>query len=95
MSIQIQHDEEEELFFFELDGEQGELKYYLTDGVMDMVHTGVPYQMQGNGYGTALIEAALKFAKAKGYKIIPSCPFVEEYVDEHPEVRSMVAEDRG
>jgi uncharacterized protein len=89
--IKIEHDEQEELFYFEEDEQQGELKYYLKDGVMDMVHTGVPYEMQGNGYGTLLIEAAMAYAKEKGYKIIPSCPFVEEYVEKNPEVRSLVA----
>jgi predicted GNAT family acetyltransferase len=92
MAITIEHDIEEELFYFEEDEQQGELKYYLKDGVMDMVHTGVPYEMQGNGYGTELIEAALKYATEKGYKIIPSCPFVEEYIEKNPSARSLVAE---
>jgi predicted GNAT family acetyltransferase len=85
----IEHDEKDELFFFEEDEQQGELKYYLKDGVMDIVHTGVPYAMQNNGYGTQLIEAALKYATEKNYKIKPTCPFVREYVNSNPSAQGL------
>jgi uncharacterized protein len=92
MDIKIHHDEQKELFYFTENGKQGELKYYLKDKVMDMAHTGVPVDLQGRGYGTELIEAALEFAKAKGYKVIPSCPFVEAYFDEHESARPLLAD---
>ena len=53
--------------------------------------TEVPDPMEHHGYGSALAEAALGFAKSEGLKIIPSCPFVAAYLEKHPEHASLVA----
>ncbi len=91
MKTTIEHNEQEQLFYFEEDGKKGELKYYLEGKVMDMTHTSVPDAFQGQGYGNWLVETALDYAREKGYKIIPSCPFVEAYISRHSAAQDLVA----
>jgi predicted GNAT family acetyltransferase len=70
------------------------LKYARRDGVLDLVHTEVPPQMEGKGYGGALAKAALDAARAAGLRVVPSCPFVREYVERHREYADLVAGER-
>ena len=65
--------------------------YRLKDGVVDMVHTEVPEQYQGQGLAGKLATAALEWARASGLKVIPSCPYVSNYIGKHPEFADLVA----
>lgn len=68
------------------------LRYAHAGQALDLVHTEVPPPLEGKGYGKALVEAALAYARAERIRIIPTCPFVRHYVERHPEVASLVAE---
>lgn len=72
---------------FELPTQEGPavLRYKSRNGVLDLQHTVVPKAVERRGYGTALVEAALMHARASGAKVIPTCPFVRTYMNEHPE----------
>lgn len=61
------------------------LRYKSRDGVLDLQHTVVPKSAERRGYGTALVQAALAHARNSGAKVVPTCPFVRAYMDEHPE----------
>jgi len=39
-------------------------------------HTGVPDAFRGTGAGVALVTRMVEDARVKGFKIVPSCPFV-------------------
>jgi predicted GNAT family acetyltransferase len=61
------------------------LRYSSREGVLDLQHTVVPKSVERRGYGTALVQAALAHARSTGAKVVPTCPFVRAYMDEHPE----------
>lgn len=67
------------------------LKYALRGQVMDLAHTTVPQEAEGQGVGAALAKAALDHARREGVKVIPSCPFVAAYVKRHREYADLVA----
>jgi len=93
MDANIKHDDEDLRFYAELDGEEAELTYtYTEDTVLDMDHTFVPPSKRGKGIADQLVKAGLDFAKSQDYKIIPSCPVVEAYVQRHPEYKDLVKE---
>ena len=48
-------------------------------------HTGVPEAMAGQGVAKALVDFMLADAQAKGFKIIPLCPYVRAQYARHPE----------
>ena len=92
MQITIEHDEEQHEFYFEVQGQRGELKYFKDGDLLDLTHTHVPEALERRRHGTELVKTALRFAEQKGYKVIPSCPFVEAYFDKNPQARTLLAQ---
>jgi predicted GNAT family acetyltransferase len=78
---------------FELDA-QGHIafsNYKRADGVLTILHTEVPKELEGQGIGSALVRGVLDLARASGEKVIPACPFVKGYIDRHPEYADLRA----
>ena len=78
---------------FELDA-QGHIafsNYKRADGVLTILHTEVPKELEGHGIGSALVRGVLDLARAKSEKVIPVCPFVKAYMDRHPEYADLRA----
>ncbi len=65
---------------------EGELTFtHRGPGRLSADHTGVPESMAGKGVARALLEALLTDARAQGFRIIPSCPYVRGQYARHPE----------
>jgi predicted GNAT family acetyltransferase len=60
-------------------------------GVRDLVHTEVDPAFEGKGVASKLVVGALEAERARGGKIVPSCPFVSAYLRRHPEYADLVA----
>jgi len=52
--------------------------YRLSGETMTIYHSEVPMSLRGRGHGARLVFGALKLAREKGCKIVPSCWFVRE-----------------
>ena len=78
---------------FEIRTEDGTalLTYLRRGSEIEMTHTEVPEALEGRGYGAALAEAALGYARQEGKKVRPSCPFVAAYIERHPAYADLVA----
>ncbi|MGZ9811332.1 GNAT family N-acetyltransferase [Pseudoroseicyclus sp. H15] len=48
-------------------------------------HTEVPKALEGQGFAKQLLQALLDDARAKGFKIVPLCPYVNAQRRRHPE----------
>lgn len=68
------------------------LEYRLGRYTLDLVHTEVPEELQDQGIGSSLVDAALNHARANGLKVIPSCPFVAAYVERHTEWEDIIVD---
>ena len=66
-------------------GQLAQLAYDVSGGEIALVHTEVPPELEGEGYGSALAKAALDYARAEHLRVVPSCPFVAGYIRRHPE----------
>jgi uncharacterized protein len=62
-----------------------------ADGVLELTHTVVAPEARGQGVGEALVREALGQIRASGERVIPSCPFVADYLKEHPDDEELVA----
>ena len=94
--MEIAHDEAQSRFTVSLDGHTAELQYRrLPDGVLDLVHTGVPDALQHRGVGDALAVGALDYARARGLRVILTCPFLRRWIVSHPEQRDIVVWQHG
>ena len=66
--------------------ETGEMTYSRLSATRIIVdHTGVPDSLKGMGVGSALARNIVEEARAKGFTIIPLCPFLKAQVDRHPD----------
>lgn len=71
---------------------ESELTYTVMPGkVLDLLHTEVPVALRDRGLGSALVREAIVFARAGGFRIIPSCPFIARWLENHPEEQELVA----
>jgi uncharacterized protein len=77
---------------FEIHTEAGNalLKYALNGDTLDLIHTEVPHQFEGRGYGAALATTALEYARAERMKVIATCPFVKKFIMRHKEYADLV-----
>lgn len=74
------------------DGElAGVLTYQLTGNIIAYTHTQVEERFEGHGAGTALVRAAMDDAKAKNRVVVPICPFLNGWLNEHHEYDKILA----
>jgi len=69
----------------------GFLNYRRDGNLLHLIHTEVPAEVEGEGYGSALARGALEHARAAGLQVVPSCRFVRAYLERHPEYAPLVA----
>lgn len=77
----ITHDLAAHQFETQLDGHRAYLAYMdLGKATLDIYRTFVPDALRGQGVAAALAEAALNYAESSGYTVIPSCSYIERYL---------------
>jgi hypothetical protein len=79
---------------FELirDGVLAYARYVRSADVLDIQHTLVPKEAEGKGMATALIRGTLDIIRARGEKLVPTCPFVSAYMRRHPETQDLLVD---
>jgi len=69
----------------------GVLTYQLTGGIIAYTHTKVDPAFEGQGAGSALARAAMEDARARHRTVVPICPFLSGWLDQHQEYEPIVA----
>ena len=87
----VHHDAAAQRFEITVDQLTCELVYALHDTTMQIHHTGVPSQLEGQGLAAQLAKAALAHARAQGWRVRPSCSYVQTYMRRHPETLDLLA----
>ena len=88
----VRHDPQAHRFVADTPEGQAVLEYaHAGPDVLDLRHTLVPEAARGNGVGESLVRAAFDHARREGQHLIPSCPFVHAWLEEHPEERDLRA----
>ncbi|MCV7383612.1 GNAT family N-acetyltransferase [Mycolicibacter longobardus] len=74
-----------------VDGEKAGFADYVDTGEQRIFHhTVIEKAFGGRGLATALIGAALEDTRTAGKRIVPTCSFVEGYINKHPEYADLV-----
>jgi uncharacterized protein len=74
-----------------IDGElAGSIEYVVKHGRLALIHTEVLPEYEGQGVGSGLVRFAIAEARRRGLKVIATCPFVQSYVESHPETHDIV-----
>jgi uncharacterized protein len=88
----IEHDTETHRFQVRLPAGTAILAYTpSSDKILEMYSTYVPMAARGKGVAAALVEAALAYARAGGYRVVPSCWYVAQWIRRHPEHADLLA----
>jgi len=64
--------------------------YRRSNDRVAFTHTEVDPSCEGRGFGSKLAATALHDARAKGLTVLPLCPFIAHYVDQHPEYEQLL-----
>ena len=91
--LTVRDNEEKHRFEIDLgDGTFAVADYKLVPGSIVFTHTEVPEAHEGHGIGTKLIEFALASARERGLQVIPICPFVRAYIQQHREEQDLLSD---
>jgi uncharacterized protein len=75
-----------------VDGDLAGVADYSERGeVLVMPHTEIEPSLRGNGLGAVLVQGALDDIRPSGKKVVPSCWYVAQFIDENPSYRDLVA----
>jgi uncharacterized protein len=61
------------------------LEYRRLGTELALIHTGVPKQFEGQGFGAALVKAAIHLARDENLTIAPYCPYARAWIEKHPD----------
>lgn len=92
MSLAVKNNEAASRFEAAVDGHTAIAAYQRDADRIIFTHTEVSAELQGRGVGGQLVKAALEQARAAGWRVVPQCPFVADYIAKHAEYQALVAE---
>ncbi len=88
-----QHDDGKHGTFFAKNGDvqAGDMTYTWAGEKMFIIdHTGVEEAFKGQGIGRIMLDYAVGFAREKGLKIMPLCPFAKSVFDKDASIRDVL-----
>jgi predicted GNAT family acetyltransferase len=93
MAHEIRRDDERHRYELVVDDRVvGIADFELTGGsTMVLPHTEIDPRQRGRGLGAILVQGVLDDARAQGVSVIPTCWFVREYIEQHPELEDLLA----
>lgn len=89
--MNIEHETEAHRFVARVPEGEAELTYREREGVLELNHTFVPPEARGEGLAEELVETAFRYARDRGLRIRPICPYVKKWLEEHPDQQDLVA----
>jgi uncharacterized protein len=90
MDVEIRHEPERGRFIAEAQGTKSYVRYVLDGDVLDLTSTFVDPAVRGRHVGEALVKTALEYARENGYRVIPTCWFVETVVRRHKQYQPLL-----
>ncbi|QFP77071.1 GNAT family N-acetyltransferase [Deinococcus sp. AJ005] len=74
-----------------VDGELvGYAGYRPLENARELPHTEMNSQYMGQGLGSKLVQFALDDLRKRGLNVVPTCPFIADYIGKHPEYQDLV-----
>ena len=63
--------------------------YQRTAELVVFTHTEIDPAAEGQGLGGKLVRAALDDVRGQGLRVLPVCPFVQEWIRRHPDYQDL------
>jgi hypothetical protein len=88
----VRHDVDASRYEYVVDGVVLAVADYQRDGDRVLMHhTATDPAHRGQGIAARLVAGVLDDVRAHGQRVIPSCWYVAEFIDEHPEYADLLA----
>jgi len=90
--VQLRINDNKGSFYIEIEGKQEAMMTFVFTGEDKIIidHTEVNPGNEGKGFGKKMVIKAVEFAREKGIKILPLCPFAKSVFDKTPEYRDVL-----
>ena len=90
--VQLKINDNKGAFYIEVEGKQEAMMTFVYAGEDKIIidHTEVNLGNEGKGFGKKMVIKAVEFAREKGIKILPLCPFAKSVFDKTPEFRDVL-----
>lgn len=90
--VQLRINDNKGAFYIEIEGKQEAMMTFVFAGEDKIIidHTEVNPGNEGKGFGKKMVLRAVEFAREKGIKIVPLCPFVKSFFDKTSEFRDVL-----
>jgi NAD+ kinase len=69
----------------------GVLHYRRRNGLIELMHTEIDQSFEGRGLAGRLAAGALQDARGRSTPVVATCPFVNGYLERHPEFSDVLA----
>src|SRR5260370_8053616 len=85
MDFEVHRDDARHQYHAEIDGHEARILFSPAgDRTLDFQHTQVAPELRGRGVADLLVRHALDDVRARGERIIATCPFVKSFLERHP-----------
>ena len=90
--VQLKINGEKGFFFIDVDGKHEAMMTFVFAGKDKIIidHTEVNPGNEGKGFGKKMVTKSLVYAREKGIKIIPLCPFAKSVFDKTPAFKDVL-----
>ena len=92
MATEVLHEPDSSRYEIVVDGEtKGFADYRVSGDTIVFPHTVIDPSQRGHGLGAQLVAGALDDVRPTGRKVVPSCWYVAQFIDEHPDYEDLLA----
>jgi len=91
MDIEVKHDEINKRFVVEIEGYEAYLSYNVFNDIIELSYAYTPPEIRGKGIAKIVVEYAFNYAKANNLKVIPTCSYVQAFVEKNDNYKSLLA----
>ncbi|MCW8329905.1 N-acetyltransferase [Photobacterium sp. SDRW27] len=89
----VEHDREKHEYRMEVSpGVYALVTYREEDNVLHLTYSEVPSSMRGQGIGSILMDKVLSQIQSEGYRVLPVCGFISNYIAEHEKWHPLLAD---
>ena len=82
----VRHEPQQGRFSVHKDDHEAYMEYQQAgEGVVDFTHTFTPEELRGQGLAGKIVSAALDWARENDLQVIPTCSYVQSYLERHEE----------
>jgi predicted GNAT family acetyltransferase len=92
MTNTVTHNPDKNRYEIHVDGVFAGFTQAFEDGdVVTFPHTVVFDEFEGQGLASELVTGALDDIRERGKLIIPTCPYVSRFIENHPDYKELLA----